>query len=138
MGISFRAGTLGVMNNQQIRKRLVDERYRLESVRKDYRDEYASEGPPETASGELSSVDQHPADEATETLEREQDESILDQFEGELKDIDRALERLDEGTYGTCEVCGKPIGDERLDAMPAARLCIDDQAKAERNGRPAP
>ncbi|MBA3431392.1 MAG: TraR/DksA C4-type zinc finger protein [Actinobacteria bacterium] len=126
------------MNNQQIRKRLVDERYRLESVRMDYRDEYASEGPPETASGELSSVDQHPADEATETLEREQDESILDQFEGELKDIDRALERLDEGTYGTCEVCGKPIGDERLDAMPAARLCIDDQAKAERNGRPAP
>jgi DnaK suppressor protein len=126
------------METQQVRERLQQERDRLESVRRDYREEHASEGPAESPSGELSSVDQHPADQATETFEREQEESILERLQIELDDIDRALVRLQEGTYGTCEVCGRPIGDARLDAMPAARLCIDDQQKAERNGRPVP
>ena len=42
-----------------------------------------------------------------------------------MHEIDAALERMDSGTYGTCEKCGKPIGDERLDARPVARLCMD-------------
>ncbi len=43
----------------------------------------------------------------------------------ELQDIDRALRRLDDGSYGTCERCGESIQDARLDALPAASLCID-------------
>ena len=82
--------------------------------------------------GELSSVDQHPADLGTETFEREKDVSIIEQVEAELADVEHALRRLDEGTYGLCEACGQPIGDARLDAIPAARLCVEDQAKAER------
>ena len=80
---------------------------------------------------ELSAVDQHPADLGTETFEAERDVSIQESVEAELADIERALSRLDDGTYGTCEVCGRPIGDARLDALPAARLCIEDQARLE-------
>jgi len=43
-----------------------------------------------------------------------------------------AAHRLDRGTYGTCQACGRPIGDERLEALPATRFCVEDQAKAER------
>jgi DnaK suppressor protein len=42
-----------------------------------------------------------------------------------LRDVERALAKIDEGTYGRCDRCGKPIGDERLDAIPWALLCID-------------
>ena len=47
-----------------------------------------------------------------------------------LAEIDAALRRIDEGTYGTCEFCGEPIGAGRLRALPWARLCIDDQRRA--------
>lgn len=43
----------------------------------------------------------------------------------QLDDIEAALSRLDQGTYGACEVCGQPIGDSRLEAMPATRFCIE-------------
>jgi DnaK suppressor protein len=42
-----------------------------------------------------------------------------------LRDVEHALDRMDAGTYGTCDNCGQPIADERLDALPAARLCLD-------------
>jgi DnaK suppressor protein len=51
--------------------------------------------------------------------------------EAELKDIDDALRRLDDGTYGICEECGKPIDEARLEAMPWARYCVVDQARVE-------
>src|SRR3546814_16665656 len=47
----------------------------------------------------------------------------LDRVEGELADVERALARLDEGTYGTCEACGAPIDDARLESDPVTRLC---------------
>jgi RNA polymerase-binding transcription factor DksA len=47
----------------------------------------------------------------------------LDRMEAELADVERALLRLDEGTYGACEVCGEPLADDRLEAEPAGRLC---------------
>lgn len=55
--------------------------------------------------------------------ERVPDLSILASVEGELADVERALQRLDEGTYGTCQVCGAAIDDERLAAAPAAAHC---------------
>jgi len=81
---------------------------------------------------ELSSQDQHPADLGSETFERAKELSIRTNLQGRLRDIERAFERLKRGTYGICEACGRPIADARLEAMPAARFCVADQAAAER------
>lgn len=117
------------MEPEAARKHLSEERDRLEAVRVEYADLHNQS---EQASlGELSNNDQHQADIGTETFDRERDLSLLEQVEAELADIEHALERLEEGTYGVCEACSKPIGDERLEAVPAARFCREDQDKAE-------
>jgi RNA polymerase-binding transcription factor DksA len=123
------------MDTDQVRQRLADERERLAGVRSTFDDEGLTEQSESDSVGELSSYDQHQADMGTETFEREKDLSILEQVEAELADVEHALRRLDDGTYGTCEVCGKVIPDERLEAMPAARLCLEHQAEAEREVR---
>ena len=66
-----------------------------------------------------------PADQASETFEREKDIAILEQLEHELAEIEAALQRLDEGTYGIDEVTGEPIAPERLEAYPVARTNVD-------------
>jgi RNA polymerase-binding transcription factor DksA len=76
---------------------------------------------------ELSSADQHPADLGTETFEREKDFSILESLEHELAELEAALRRVDEGTYGRCGACGNEIPAERLAAVPAARFCVDHE-----------
>lgn len=55
--------------------------------------------------------------------ERAIDLSVLTTVEAELADVERALERLDEGSYGTCQVCGGSIGDSRLALAPATSVC---------------
>jgi RNA polymerase-binding transcription factor DksA len=50
---------------------------------------------------------------------------VLDRAEGELEDVERALRRLDEGTYATCEACGRAIGEDRLTRLPLTRRCAD-------------
>ncbi|HZU78351.1 MAG TPA: TraR/DksA C4-type zinc finger protein [Acidimicrobiales bacterium] len=113
--------------------RLHHERERLQALRADLS---AVRGESEGGDlSELSVIDQHPADVGTETFQREADLSTLEQVEAELEDVDHALERLDEGSYGVCEACGRPIGDERLAVQPAARFCVEDQAAAEREAR---
>ena len=93
----------------------------------------------ETESGslaELSDADQHPADVGTETFNRERDLSILENVTSELDDVDAALARLEAGTYGICEACGRPIGAERLDALPATRFCLEDAELAAAEAAP--
>ena len=82
--------------------------------------------------GELAEggTDNHLADTATATYDRELDDGLEEGAQQTLAEIDAALQRIDDGTYGICEVCGKPIGAERLAAIPWARLCIDDQRRA--------
>jgi RNA polymerase-binding transcription factor DksA len=121
------------MDNTAARTRLDEERRRLEETRVAAQDLVS--GNSEEATQELASYDQHLADEGTETFERERDISVLQRVEAQLGEIDAALARIEAGTYGKCELCGKPIGDERLEAMPAARYCLEDQARAEREGR---
>jgi RNA polymerase-binding transcription factor DksA len=123
------------MESDAARARLDEERSRLASLRDGFvADGLTSES--EAASlGELSLMDQHQADVGTETFNREADLSILEQVQAELADVEHALQRLDDGTYGTCEACGKPIDDGRLEALPAARFCLEDQATAEREAR---
>lgn len=123
------------MDHDAARHLLDEERQRLETVKSTFRDENLDTETEGQNLSELSSLDQHQADVGTETFEREKDLSILEQIESELADVEHALRRLDEGTYGTCEACGKPIGEERLQAVPAARFCINDQTLAEREAR---
>jgi RNA polymerase-binding protein DksA len=123
------------MDSDAARQLLEGERERLTSVREGLDVENPSDESENQNLSELSDVDQHQADIGTETFEREKDYSILERVEAELADVEHALQRLDDGTYGTCEACGKPIGDDRLQAMPAARFCVDDQQLAEREAR---
>jgi len=123
------------MDADAARRRLLEEKERLETVKATFDDEHLEDESESEAISELASYDQHQADVGTETFEREKDLSILERIEAELNDVEHALRRLDDGTYGRCEACGKPIGEERLEAMPAARFCLDDQALAEREAR---
>jgi DnaK suppressor protein len=84
--------------------------------------------------GELlsGSADNHLADTATETYEREMDEGLEEDAREQLRQIEKALARIESGEYGRCEVCGKEIPLERLEATPSTTLCIDD---ARRLGR---
>jgi RNA polymerase-binding protein DksA len=77
------------------------------------------------ASQDVSTDDEHDPDGATIAYERAQVRALLGQARRHLADLDRAEERLAEGSYGTCERCGRPIGAARLEARPAARTCID-------------
>ena len=84
--------------------------------------------------GELvsGSADQHLADTATETVDREIDYTLEEADVRLLTAIDFALQRIEAGTYGVCVNCGAQIAPERLEAMPWATLCIDCKRREER------
>jgi RNA polymerase-binding protein DksA len=86
----------------------------------------------EEAGGEETSFDNHPADSATITFDREMDYTLEGNAEAVLAAIDDALRRIEDGTYGTCQRCGKEIPAERLEAAPYVELCIDCKREAER------
>jgi RNA polymerase-binding transcription factor DksA len=110
------------MDLEEQRRRIEAERARVEALADGLRSEFGQTESEESA--ELADYDQHPADTATDTFEREKDLSILDQLEEELAELQAALERIDNGTYGIDEVTGEPIDPARLDAMPTARTNI--------------
>ena len=118
------------MEDDKARRLLDEERTRLEGLRK--RMEDPSVEAQEDSTSELSTVDQHPADVGSETFERTKNLSLQEDIDGRLEDIERAIDKLGSGTYGTCEICEKPIPDERLEAVPAARFCVEHQADQER------
>lgn len=86
----------------------------------------------ETGEPMPTSADNHLADTASETYEREFDEGLEEDAQDQLREVEAALERLDAGEYGTCSVCGKTIPIERLEAVPWTTLCIDDARKLAR------
>ena len=69
------------------------------------------------------------SDRSHSTQERSRLISVVETLRSNLKDVERALEHIDAGTYGVCERCGRPIDPDRLDARPWALLCIDCQQK---------
>ena len=91
----------------------------------------------EAATGELTTFDQHPADVATEAHERELDQSFVRSMEAALLEVEAARRRIEEGSYGLCEVGGEQIPDERLEIIPTARYCVDHQAELEQGAHPA-
>lgn len=81
--------------------------------------------------GELSQYDNHPADVGDELFQRSKDIALRDNSRILLSEVETALERIDNHTYGICEVCGGPIATERLDALVSATKCIDCQSSGE-------
>jgi DnaK suppressor protein len=76
------------------------------------------------ASANSNADDEHDPEGSTIAFERSQVSTLIDQARRRLADIDAAVARLDDGTYGVCEVCGRPIPAERLAARPVARTCV--------------
>jgi DnaK suppressor protein len=84
--------------------------------------------------GDLSSgPGDHLGDHGTDTFMRELDNGLEENAEHLIEEIDAALGRIENGTYGACAVCGRPIDEERLEALPYARLCIDDARRLARS-----
>jgi RNA polymerase-binding protein DksA len=88
----------------------------------------ANAGSLEDETGELvsGSADNHPADTATETVDREIDYTLEENSSNLLREIDAALARIEDGTYGSCQTCGKPVEPERLEHLPWATQCAAD------------
>jgi RNA polymerase-binding protein DksA len=80
---------------------------------------------------EMSAFEDAPADLASETFERERDLAIGESVEHVLQKVISALEKIDRGTYGRCDACGRPIKKARLKALPFATLCLECQGRLE-------
>jgi DnaK suppressor protein len=112
-----------MMDDARARELLARERERVERA-------LAEVTPPED--DELSHVDQHPADEGTELFEAELDEGLADSLREELAAIERAEQRLADGSYGLSVESGQPIPDERLEVMPWAERTVEEQERLDR------
>lgn len=121
---------MSTIDTAEFRKRLEEEKVRLLHAVG-----FLERENPGSISDELGELaeggtDNHLADTATAMYDRELDEGLEEGAKTTLVEIDAALQRIEAGTYGICEGCGKPIGVERLSAIPWTRLCIDDQRRA--------
>lgn len=81
--------------------------------------------------GELTTLDQHPADSGSNLADADREEASLEVLRAQLERVRTALGRVDAGTYGQCVDCGRELPDERLEARPEAERCVDCQQKAE-------
>jgi RNA polymerase-binding protein DksA len=110
---------------------LHSERQRLELELQEIENRTARISESERAS-EFSSYEDHPADLASETFEREKDLAISESVESLLNQVNTALEKIERGTFGVCDACRRPIKKARLQAIPFATLCVDCQGQLER------
>ena len=111
----------------ELSQRLVEERERLVNAARYLQRE--NSGSMEDELGEISgggAGDNHLGDMATATFDRELDEGLGEGVQQTVAQIDAALRRIADGTYGRCEICGKSISSERLRALPWTTRCIDD------------
>jgi RNA polymerase-binding transcription factor DksA len=118
------------LDTSEFRSRLEEERNRLANAVDFLHSESTSTLEDEL--GEIGSggTDNHLGDTAGATYDRGLDQGLEEGAQQTVDEIDAALRRIDDGTFGTCEICGGPIGSDRLRALPWARLCIDDQRRA--------
>jgi RNA polymerase-binding transcription factor DksA len=122
------------MDPERARERIAEEQARVRGLIDEVRAELS---PSDDSGGGFDDFDESPADTASETFEREKDLSILEELEAELAELEAALRRVDDGTYGIDEVTGKPIDPERLDAVPAARTNVDTNPARRSGTEPA-
>ena len=117
------------MNTDRYRELLLDERDRVSASIQHLHDDNAGSIEDET---EEETYDNHLADSATATLNREIDYTLEENEERVLASIDTALKRIEEGSFGTCRTCAEPIAIERLEALPYTTQCIDCKRREER------
>lgn len=118
---------------RRLEKRLLQEKKELEGR---FLDSLGFEENLKESVQELSAYDNHPADLASETFEREKDLGIyLDSKRQRYNNIQDALERIKAGKYGICAICGQPIDVERLEVLPQAINCLDCQKMMEAEGQ---
>ena len=119
------------IDTHYFRTMLLEERERVQKAIANLRDDH-----PGSLDEEVEEIagtsDNHLGETASATLGREIDYTLGENSEHLLSEIEAALERVDNGTYGTCVKCGRTIPPERLEANPWASLCIDDARLAER------
>jgi len=102
----------------------------LETLRR-AEQESAFAGDQREMTGEASTVSQHPADVADFTYQRELQQTTEKFLGRQAEQVEAAIRARENGTYGTCQECGKHIPDERLQACPEATLCVDCQRRLE-------
>lgn len=117
------------MNTERFRDLLLAERKRVADAISYLHEENSRSIEDEV---EEETFDNHLADAATITLNREIDTTLEENSEHVLQMIDEALRRIEEGTFGTCARCGRPIAEARLEAMPYATKCIECKRLEER------
>jgi DnaK suppressor protein len=120
---------MSVIDVDRFREVLLEERRRVEAAIENLHADHPGTMSDET--GEDAVYDNHLADTATETYDRELDYTLEENSEHLLGEIEAALKRIEDDTYGVCSNCGKPIPEERLEALPWATLCIDCQRGRE-------
>ena len=113
------------MDNDEARRLLHAERERLTALLTDEVNAVADQ----------QGVDAGPADSAKDILDREIERSELERAREQLAEVDAALQRVEDGTYGMSDVSGEPIPDERLRAIPYARRRADEQELFDKQGR---
>jgi DnaK suppressor protein len=116
-----------------LKKRLLEEREELQRQAAEIEESSFGGGQSELT-GDIASFDEEFADAGTATFERERDLSLSNNIRDLTDKIDRALERIEQGSYGLCERCGRPIEKARIKALPYATLCIRDKQAEERAG----
>ena len=117
-------------DRKALRERLLQERERLS---REIADLDADLSKSLEDSSEESPYDQHMAETAAVTLDREVDLTLEENARAAMTQIDRALAKLENGSYGHCDKCGRAIGDARLEIAPFATLCVDCKRLEERN-----
>jgi RNA polymerase-binding protein DksA len=121
---------MSATDTDRFRQILLDERERVVRAIEYLHEE--NPGSIEDETGEESAFDNHLGDTATVTFDREVDYTLEENSEAVLKAIEAALGRIEAGTYGKCQRCGREIAPERLEALPYAELCIDCKREVER------
>jgi DnaK suppressor protein len=119
----------GVLNSEHFRDLLLERRSRVSNALHHLHEQNSNSLEDET---EEETYDNHLADSATATLNREIDYTLEENSEHVLAAIEEALSRIEEGTFGTCARCGRAIAEERLEAIPYATRCIDCKRLEER------
>ncbi|GCE07537.1 TraR/DksA family transcriptional regulator [Dictyobacter aurantiacus] len=109
----------------KMKKRLEEQRHELEENLKE-----PTAGPPPQGDGDPAAIDyQDMEDDATDEQEMQQEQGIRFTLQTQLDEVNTALKRIEDGTYGRCVDCGKEIPPKRLEAIPWAQRCIEDEEK---------
>ncbi|MFC5703573.1 TraR/DksA C4-type zinc finger protein [Cohnella faecalis] len=115
---------------QSLRNRLILERNELERRVGD-NDRFGLAASFRDSTGELSGIDNHPADVGTELFERSKDIALLEKETFRLERVSAALSRMETGEYGRCAACGAFISYDRLDALPTAIYCLEHEPRQD-------